>query len=106
LIGGSRRRVDKALMQPLGLARKYRTRFLCVITNGEDKIEVLPCEFVYGLRPVSRDVDTDLLHRCNGIWIETSRTRSCAEYLELISRDMSQQTLRHLAASRISSAEE
>lgn len=82
-------RVLKALVQPFSATRKYGTRFLCVVANREDVIELLAGEFIYRLRAASCDVDSDLRHRRDGIRIEADGTRTRAEYLELIASDMS-----------------
>jgi hypothetical protein len=101
-----RSRVFKAMMKSLRAPWKYRARFLCVIADGEDIVELLAREFIHRLRAASGDVDSELSHCRNSIRIETSRTSARAEYLELIPGDMSQQTLGHLAASRITRAKE
>jgi hypothetical protein len=82
------RRVLKALVQPFSATRKYGTRFLCVVADREDVVELLASEFIYRLRAASCDVDSDLRHRRDGIRIEADGTRTRAEYLELIASDM------------------
>ena len=81
-------RVFKTLMEPLPATRKYGARFFGIVADSKYIIEVLPGKLVHRLRAASCDVDSDLRHRRDGIRIEADRTRTRAEYLELIASDM------------------
>ena len=81
-------RVFKTLMESPPATGKYRARFLSVVADGEDVVELLACKFIHRLRAASCDVDSDLSHCRDSIRIETGWTRTRAEYLELIASDM------------------
>lgn len=75
-----------------------------MVTNRENVIETLSHILFYRLRTASGNVDSDFSHGLDRIWIESCRTSARAENLEAISRHVTQQTFRHLAASRVARA--
>ena len=79
--------------------------FLRVITNCQDIVERLTCEFVHTLRSVTRDINAQFAHNGDRLGPDPTRPRACAEHLEVVARAAPQQTFRHLASRGIPGAE-
>jgi hypothetical protein len=97
---GSRWVID-APMNALGLPRKDRTAFLCLVTDRDHVVEFLSYELIHRLGPVVGDIDTDLAHRFYGKRVDAARLRARAKYLKLVPTLLAKKPLRHLATSRI-----
>src|SRR6202012_266958 len=94
------------MMQPVGCAEKNRTRLASVVANRNHVVEPLTLEFVDMLRAVAGNIDADFSHDCDSFSSYFARFGSCAIDVEPVARIVAQQTFRHLAARRVSSAED
>lgn len=53
------------------------------------------------LGPRRGDIDANLPHRSNGIWVQLAGFGACAHDLELITNQIAKKSLSHLGAARI-----
>jgi hypothetical protein len=76
-----------------------------VIADGQNDIEWLVPEFVHVFRTLAGDVDPDLMHDSDGFGEHGGRLGARAFDVEFVAGVMPQKSHGHLAARRITSAE-
>ena len=86
-------------------ARKYRTLLFGSVANGNHVVELPTEEFadVFGALPA--DVDPDIFHCNDSLWMKPLGMGSRTENFEPLACQLSQQTFRHLASCRVAGAE-
>ncbi len=99
---GDRGRIGHAPMRALRCSGKNRALLSRFVTNGDDRREFLPGKFRDGFRALLRDVDSPLPHHVDRERVHAYRL--CPGTKNLIPRPphVTQQSLRHLAACRVS----
>ena len=76
----------------------------CMITNSDHVIHFLTGKFIYRLRTVTGDVNTDLPHYRDCVRPNVAGMQTGAEDLEAIPGFVSQESFSHLAARDIARA--
>lgn len=88
------------------LPDKDRTRFLRIVADGDDVIELIPQKVINALRTAPRDIETKLLHHGNGFRMNFTR-RKCAGRINFnILVEGFQEAFRHLAATGIAGTQD
>src|SRR5579862_1155146 len=82
------------------------TALLRAIADRDHVVEALPTKFVHVLGPLRRDVDADFAHHGNRLGADDARLRPGALDGEGGSGVVTEQPLGHLAAGRVSRAED
>ena len=103
LCGG---RIFKAPVQLRSRAWEYRARLPGRVADGDHPVERLAEEFIQTLRAMGGDVDADIAHRLDSVRIQPDWLRAGARGLESISGHVTQQSLRHLAATGVAGTQE
>src|SRR5215204_916297 len=93
-------------MQPLPRSGEDRTCLVGLVTYGDHVVESLPDIPVQGLRLLPREVYPYLIHRSYGQLPDVRCLGTGAEYLKAVASKVAQQTLRHLRAGGVMSAQE
>src|ERR1035438_8808638 len=94
------------MMQALCLAKKHRAGLARVVTDGDDVIEFPPLKFIHMLGALAVNIDVQLPHHRNGFRAHEAWPYAGAFHVEPVARIVAQQSLRHLASSRIAGTQD